>query len=77
MIHYVTIDGGCTFKCAVKAKSHSDAIEKTKKHIEKELLPNVTIHFAHCDIHSFTQDNESLYKARFGNLGDYHGRVVE
>ena len=70
MIHYVTIEN-TTIKMAVENES------MVKTYIEDRLSPNVDINLSQAHIHSFTKENVSLHRQKFGNLGDYHGRIVE
>jgi len=76
MIHYVTIEN-TTIKMAVENESMEKAHEIAKTYIEDTLLPKVSVNTSKAHIHSFTIENESLHRQKFGNLGDYHGRIVE
>ena len=76
MIHYVTIEN-TTIKMAVENESMEKAHEIAKTYIEDRLSPNVDINLSQAHIHSFTKENVSLHRQKFGNLGDYHGRIVE
>ena len=76
MIHYVTIEN-TTIKMAVENESMKKAHEIAKTYIEDRLSPNVDINLSQAHIHSFTKENVSLHRQKFGNLGDYHGRIVE
>ena len=76
MIHYVTIEN-TTIKMAVESDDMGKAHEIAKTYIEDRLSPNVDINLSQAHIHSFTKENVSLHRQKFGNLGDYHGRIVE
>ena len=76
MIHYVTIEN-TTMKMAIESESRESAHEIAKTYIENRLSPRVDINLSQVHIHSFTKENVSLHRQKFGNLGDYHGRIVE
>ena len=76
MIHYVTIEN-TTIKMAIENEDMEKAHEIAKTYIEDRLSPNVDINLSQAHIHSFTKENVSLHRQKFGNLGDYHGRIVE
>lgn len=76
MIHYVTIEN-TTMKMAVESESREGAHGIAKAYIEDRLSPKVDTNTSKAHIHSFTIENESLHRQKFGNLGDYHGRIVE
>ena len=76
MIHYVTIEN-TTIKMAIENDDMEKAHEIAKTYIEDRLSPNVDINLSQAHIHSFTKENVSLHRQKFGNLGDYHGRIVE
>ena len=76
MIHYVTIEN-TTIKMAIENDDMKKAHEIAKTYIEDRLSPNVDINLSQAHIHSFTKENVSLHRQKFGNLGDYHGRIVE
>ena len=76
MIHYITIEN-MTMKMAIESENREGAHEIAKTYIEDTLLPKVSVNTSKAHIHSFTIENESLHRQKFGNLGDYHGRVVE
>jgi len=76
MIHYVTIEN-MTMKMAIESENREGAHEIAKTYIEDRLSPNVDINLSQAHIHSFTKENVSLHRQKFGNLGDYHGRIVE
>ncbi len=76
MIHYVTIEN-TTIKMAIESENREEAHEIAKAYIENRLSPKVDINLSQAQVYSFTKENESLHRQKFGNLGDYHGRVVE
>ena len=76
MIHYITIEN-TTMKMAIESESREGAHGIAKAYIEDRLSPKVDTNTSKAHIHSFTIENESLHRQKFGNLGDYHGRIVE
>ena len=77
MIHYVTIEN-TTIKMAIESENREEAHEIAKAYIENRLSSNhVNINLSQAQVYSFTKENESLHRQKFGNLGDYHGRIIE